>query len=62
MSSGRRGKSLKKRFAEKGSFDDDDESCINRAKKKRSSSRLDDCNDGGEDLSLGQLSSGNFWF
>ncbi|XP_052208832.1 scarecrow-like protein 28 [Diospyros lotus] len=56
------GKSLKKRFAEQGSFDDDDESCINRAKRKRGSSRSDDCNEGGEDLSLGQLSSGNFWY
>ncbi|KAJ8766157.1 hypothetical protein K2173_021674 [Erythroxylum novogranatense] len=48
-----KGKSLK-RFAEQGTVD---ESCTNRAKRKRSSEH-----DGGDRLSLGQLGSGSFWF
>ncbi|KAH7549477.1 hypothetical protein ACOSP7_025715 [Xanthoceras sorbifolium] len=57
-----KGKSLK-RFAEGGLVD---ESCINRAKRKRGGS--DDANNddvhegGGDSLSLGQLGTGNFWF
>ncbi|KAF8380313.1 hypothetical protein HHK36_027795 [Tetracentron sinense] len=53
-------KSLK-RFAEQSSSD---QSCINRAKRKRSSSNPatpDDCSEG-ERLSVSQLGSGGFWF
>lgn len=59
-----KGKSLK-RFAEGGLVD---ESCINRAKRKKGSSgdndgKNDDIHEGGGDsLSLGQLGTGNFWF
>ncbi|XP_031275068.1 scarecrow-like protein 28 [Pistacia vera] len=57
-----KGKSLK-RFAEGGLVD---ESCINRAKRKKGSSdndgKSDDIHGSGDSLSLGQLSSGNFWF
>ncbi|KAL3609952.1 hypothetical protein D5086_000972 [Populus alba] len=55
-----RGKSLK-RFAEQSV----DESCINRAKRKRGNNdnvKPDDFCEGGDSLSLGQLGSGNFWF
>ncbi|XP_065858185.1 scarecrow-like protein 28 [Euphorbia lathyris] len=52
-----KGKSLK-RFAEQGSID---ESCTNRAKRKRGS-RGDDVHESGDSLSLGQLGSSNFWF
>ncbi|KAJ4713003.1 GRAS family transcription factor [Melia azedarach] len=60
-----RGKSLK-RFAEGGVVD---ESCINRAKRKKGTTddtndgKSDDiCEGGGDSLSLGQFGSGNFWF
>ncbi|XP_059645682.1 scarecrow-like protein 28 [Cornus florida] len=54
-----KGKSLK-RFAEQGSFDD--ESCTNRAKRKKASVKSDNSPEGRDNLSLGQLGSGNFWF
>ncbi|XP_021293127.1 scarecrow-like protein 28 [Herrania umbratica] len=57
-----KGKSLK-RFAEQGLVD---ESVINRAKRKKGSSDNEDSGDfhegGGDNLSLGQLGAGNFWF
>ncbi|XP_044476684.1 scarecrow-like protein 28 [Mangifera indica] len=57
-----KGKSLK-RFAEGGLVD---ESCINRAKRKKGSSdndgKNDDIHESGDNLSLGQLSCRNFWF
>ncbi|KAK9280154.1 hypothetical protein L1049_013841 [Liquidambar formosana] len=57
-----KGKSLK-RFAEHGSVD---ESCLNRAKRKRGSSNVGGKSfnslEGGDSLSLSQLVSGNFWF
>ncbi|KAK2664654.1 hypothetical protein Ddye_003228 [Dipteronia dyeriana] len=57
----------KKRFAEGGLVD---ESCINRAKRKKKGgsdgdARSDDIHEvggGGDSLSLGQLGTGNFWF
>ncbi|GFZ02148.1 GRAS family transcription factor [Actinidia rufa] len=55
-----KGKSLK-RFAEQGCFGDDD-SFMGRAKRKRSNGKPDDSVKIGQDLSLGQLGSGNFWF
>lgn len=58
----KQGKSLK-RLAEQGSADD---SCINRAKRKKGGSdngKPDDIvGGGGDSLSLGQLGAGNFWF
>ncbi|KAL3498780.1 hypothetical protein ACH5RR_041512 [Cinchona calisaya] len=56
-------KSLKKRFAEQqGPFgEDDDESCMNRAKRKRGIAKCDDFQEEEKKLSLGQLGSGNFW-
>ncbi|VVA30166.1 PREDICTED: DELLA [Prunus dulcis] len=56
----KRGKSLK-RFAEQGS-EDDDESCINRAKRKKGCFDNGKGDEGGDGLSLGQLGAGNFWF
>ncbi|KAK6263053.1 hypothetical protein QUC31_008869 [Theobroma cacao] len=57
-----KGKSLK-RLAEQGLVD---ESVINRAKRKKGSSDNEDSGDihegGGDNLSLGQLGAGNFWF
>ncbi|KAK3005499.1 hypothetical protein RJ639_042318 [Escallonia herrerae] len=50
-----------KRFAEQGSFDDD-ESRMDRAKRKRGSGKSSDYKEGGENLSLGQLGCGTFWF
>ncbi|XP_057512241.1 scarecrow-like protein 28 [Actinidia eriantha] len=55
-----KGKSLK-RFAEQGCFGDDD-SFMSRAKRKRSNGKPDDSVKIGQDLSLGQLGSGKFWF
>ncbi|PSR91518.1 Scarecrow-like protein [Actinidia chinensis var. chinensis] len=55
-----KGKSLK-RFAEQGCFGDD-ESFMIRAKRKRCNVKSDDSAKISEDLSLGQLGSGNFWF
>ncbi|KAM7531257.1 hypothetical protein LguiB_034667 [Lonicera macranthoides] len=51
-----------KRFAEQGSFED--EPCTNRAKRKRVNQKPEDDDSfmGQENLSLGQLGSGNFWF
>ncbi|KAA8521985.1 hypothetical protein F0562_012701 [Nyssa sinensis] len=54
-----KGKSLK-RFAEQVSFDD--ESSMNRAKRKRGSGKTDDSPESRDNLSIGQLGSGNFWF
>ncbi|CAL5437303.1 unnamed protein product [Camellia sinensis] len=58
-----KGKSLK-RFAEQSSLDgeDDDQYCINRAKRKRGNGKSEDCHESGEELSLGQLGIGKFWF
>lgn len=58
-----KGKSLK-RYAEECSFgeDDDDQSYINRVKRKRGNGKPGDSPKGGEDLGFGQLGSGNFWF
>ncbi|XWS48968.1 hypothetical protein CRYUN_Cryun13aG0123000 [Craigia yunnanensis] len=57
-----KGKSLK-RFAEQGLID---ESVISRAKRKKDSSDNENSGyiheDGGDNLSLGQLVAGNFWF
>ncbi|OMP09654.1 Transcription factor GRAS [Corchorus olitorius] len=57
-----KGKSLK-RFAEQGLID---ESVINRAKRKKGSSDDEDSGDihegRGDNLSLGQLGAGSFWF
>ncbi|KAI6702171.1 hypothetical protein NL676_011307 [Syzygium grande] len=56
-----RGKSLK-RFADRSSVD---ESCVSRAKRKRHGNvneKPDFVGEGGENLSLGQLSGGSFWF
>lgn len=55
----KRGKGLK-RFAEVEDDvdEDDDESCRNRAKRKRCSSEIGE----GDELSLGELGGGNFWF
>ncbi|OAY56564.1 scarecrow-like protein 28 [Manihot esculenta] len=56
-----KGKSLK-RFAEQGSLD---ESCTNRAKRKRGSNdngKSSGVHEVGDTLTLGQLGSGNFWF
>ncbi|KAF2297731.1 hypothetical protein GH714_002483 [Hevea brasiliensis] len=56
-----KGKSLK-RFAEQVSVD---ESCANRAKRKRGSNdngKSGDVLEGGDTLTLGQWESGNFWF
>ncbi|MBA0708185.1 hypothetical protein Golax_020161 [Gossypium laxum] len=54
-----KGKSLK-RFAEQGLADD--ETVINRAKRKRGSSDDEKPGDDHGGLSLGQLGAGNFWF
>ncbi|KAA8522348.1 hypothetical protein F0562_013291 [Nyssa sinensis] len=55
-----KGKSLK-RFADHGPYDD--ESYMNRAKRKRGSGKSDDSPEGGHNLSLGQLGGGgNIWF
>ncbi|KAM1128078.1 hypothetical protein ACFX2B_037567 [Malus domestica] len=48
-----------KRFAEPV---DDDESCRNRAKRKRGCGDNGGGDEGGGGLSLGQLGGGNFWF
>ncbi|KAL1830435.1 hypothetical protein ACET3Z_000086 [Daucus carota] len=56
----RRGKNLK-RFADEVSFHDD-ESCISRAKRKRGGWQSDDFSEGGGNVSLGRLGSGNFLF
>ncbi|XP_030517445.1 scarecrow-like protein 28 [Rhodamnia argentea] len=56
-----RGKSLK-RFADRSSVD---ESCVSRAKRKRhgnANEKPDYVCEGGENLSLGQLGGGSFWF
>ncbi|XVF52826.1 hypothetical protein PTKIN_Ptkin05aG0049900 [Pterospermum kingtungense] len=60
-----KGKSLKKRFAEQGLIDD--ESVINRTKRKKGSSDNENSGggineEGGDSLGLTQLGAGNFWF